>query len=265
MMEIETRDNQKIIATLSGNPASPNRVVLVHSLAMDRTFWEPVVREIAADAHVLTYDCRGHGQSSRSPGPYTTGQFADDLADVLDHIGWDSAIVAGASMGGTVALAFATSHPHRTTALGLFDTTAWYGADAPARWRERADKALADGMEALIDFQKTRWFTDAFRAQHPGVVYACVTKFLRNGLDTYAATCHMLGNADLRSGLPSLTMPACIAVGDEDYATPLAMAEYLHAAIGGSTLTVFEKARHFTPIELPQRVAAELSSLWKAG
>ena len=56
-------------------------------------------------------------------------------------------------------------------------------------------------------------------------------------------------------------MPVRIAVGDEDYATPVAMAETLHRGIKGSTLTVFKSARHLTPLEVPERVAAELQRL----
>ena len=41
----------------------------------------------------------------------------------------------------------------------------WYGADAPAKWRERAATAKAKGMGALIDFQLVRWFTDAYVPQ----------------------------------------------------------------------------------------------------
>ena len=50
-------------------------------------------------------------------------------------------------------------------------------------------------------------------------------------------------------------------VGEEDYATPVAMAEALHRGIAGSTLAVIDKARHLTPLECPERVAAELRAL----
>ena len=48
----------------------------------------------------------------------------------------------------------------------------------------------------------------------------------------------MLGAADLRAALPGMTMPTAIVVGEEDYATPVAMAEAMQRAIKGSTLTV---------------------------
>jgi 3-oxoadipate enol-lactonase len=58
-----------------------------------------------------------------------------------------------------------------------------------------------------------------------------------------------------------MTMPAAIVVGDEDYATPVAMAEAMQRAIKGSTLTVLAGARHLTPLEVPDRIAGELTAL----
>ena len=47
-------------------------------------------------------------------------------------------------------------------------------------------------------------------------------------------------------------MPTAVVVGEEDYATPVAMAEALHRGIAGSTLTVLRRRRHLTPLEQPQ-------------
>lgn len=257
--DIVARDGTRLAFRLIGS--GPARVALVHSLAMDHSFWTPVAERLAAEATVLTWDCRGHGASGKPPGPYTAGQFADDLADVFAGIGWTSAIVAGASMGGCVSLAFAGRHGGKVQGLGLFDTTAWYGADAPAQWSERADKALKDGLGGLVDFQTTRWFGDAFRHAHPDIVKASVAVFLKNDVRAYAETCRMLGQADLREVLPAIKVPTRIAVGEEDYATPPAMTDALHAGIAGSVKTVYAGARHLTPLEVPDRVAAELRSL----
>jgi 3-oxoadipate enol-lactonase len=243
-----------------GDPG--RQVVLIHSLAMDRDFWRPVVAQL--DATVLLYDCRGHGASDKPAGPYSIELFARDLADLLDRIGWGSAVVAGASMGGCIALAFAAAYPARTCALGLIDTTAWYGPDAPTQWAERADKAVQSGLAALVGFQTTRWFGDAFRAKHADVVARSVEVFLRNDVKAYVETCKMLGRSDLRAALPRLAMPAAVVVGEEDYATPVAMAQMLHRGIAGSTLTVLRGARHLTPLEAPETIAAELDRLLQA-
>jgi 3-oxoadipate enol-lactonase len=241
-------------------PSAP-RLALIHSLALDRSVWDGVVARLRDEAEMLTYDCRGHGQSTRTPGPYTAQLFARDLSELLDHVGWDRAVVAGCSMGGNVAQAFASEYPHRTAALGLIDTTAWYGADAAAKFKERADAARAKGMRSMIDFQLTRWFSDDFRASHPEVLKRTFDIFVANDLDCYAASCELLGAVDTRAQLGSFQMPVAIVVGEEDYATPVAMARQLHKSIPRSTLTVIPGARHLTPIEFPDRIAAELRGL----
>ena len=241
-------------------PGAP-RLALIHSLALDRSVWDGVVERLEGEAEILTYDCRGHGRSERAHGPYSAHLFARDLAELFDHLAWETAAVAGCSMGGNIAQAFAAAYPQRTTALGLIDTTAWYGADAPARFKERADTARAKGMRGMIDFQLTRWFSDEFCRRHPDVLKRTTDIFAANDLDCYAASCELLGAADTRAQLGSFTMPVAIVVGEEDYATPVAMARQLHEAISQSTLSILPRARHLTPIECPDRIASELRGL----
>jgi len=256
-------DGTPLLYRLLGRSGSDNRIALVHSLAMDHTFWEPVAELLSRDASVLIYDCRGHGRSGKPAGPYTTALFAADLAGLMDTVGWASATVAGASMGGCVSLAFAARFPLRTKSLGLIDTTAWYGPEAPAQWEKRAQKAKAEGLKGLVEFQTTRWFGDSFRATHKEVVQHCIDVFLANDLAAYAETCRMLGTNDLRSALPGIACPTTVIVGEEDYAAPPEMAQALHAGIRGSRYVEIAHARHLTPIEVPERIADELRLLMK--
>jgi 3-oxoadipate enol-lactonase len=241
----------------AARPGAP-RIALLHSLALDHRFWTGVAAAISGAAELLALDCRGHGASDPAPGPMTAERMADDLAVVLDHAGWARATVCGCSMGGTVALAFAARHPARTAALVAIDTTAWYGPDAPRAWAVRAAKAEAEGMAALLPFQHARWLSPAFRAAHPEVEAAADAVFLANHVPSYAAACHMLGNADLRDAIASIRAPTLVMVGSEDGATPPAMSEEIVRRIEGATLQVLEGARHLTPLERPAEIAAAL-------
>lgn len=256
-------DGTRIVYRLFQRGEDAPRIALVHSLAMDHSFWLPVVGRLRDFASVLIYDCRGHGASDKPAGPYTTPLFANDLANLMDHVGWSSAVVAGASMGGCVALAFGANFPQRTNALGLIDTTAWYGPDAPMAWANRAERALTEGLKELIEFQVSRWFGDTFRAQHADVVQHSIDVFLANDLAAYAKTCRMLGSNDLRAALPAISCPTTVIVGEEDYAAPLAMAQAMHDGIKDSRLVILENARHLTPLEMPDRIASELGRLLK--
>jgi 3-oxoadipate enol-lactonase len=255
----KTSDGCEIAYTLhAGAGADAPRVALVHSLALDRSIWDDVVQALAQDTQALTFDCRGHGRSAQTVMTYTPQLFARDLAELMDHVQWPSAVVGGCSMGGMVAQAFAIGNPQRTTGLVLIDTTAWYGADAPKTWRERGVTGKEKGMAALVEFQTGRWFGDAFRASHKATVDRLVKVFLANNVDCYVKTCEMLGDGDLRAGLATVKMPTAVVVGEEDYATPVAMAEALHQGIAGSTLTVIPGGRHITPTEKPQDIVTRI-------
>ncbi|APR39547.1 alpha/beta fold hydrolase [Paraburkholderia sp. SOS3] len=257
---VVVRDGTRIGYSLYGGMQNTVRVVLVHSLAMDRYFWTPVVERLLPRASVLAIDARGHGSSDKAPGPYTVTQFAEDVFDVVSGTGFRNVLIAGASMGGCVALEFAATYPD-AIAAGLIDTTAWYGETAPQDWDERMKKAEAGGMAPLVEFQTTRWFSDAFRAANPEVVQRCVDTFLRNGVAQFAATGRMLGAFDGRALMKDVKVPACVIVGEEDYAATPAMARALHAGVAGSTFVEIPKARHLTPLETPDIVANELHKL----
>ncbi|QIM48399.1 alpha/beta fold hydrolase [Pusillimonas sp. DMV24BSW_D] len=235
--------------------------VLLHSLAMDHSFWRFVAPELAKHGSVLCVDLRGHGRSSKPQGPYTIAAMAADVRALLDRLSIDQVVVAGASMGGCVALQFAIDNADITRALGLIDTTAWYGENAAADWANRAAKARLEGFGSLVGFQQTRWFGEPFRERHPQVVQESVAVFVANDLTGYEGACHAMGAFDARSKLLGLRMPVSIVVGTEDYATPVAMAEALYQGIPGSRLKTIEGARHLTPLEVPKDITRMLSEL----
>ena len=90
---------------------------------------------------------------------------------------------------------------------------------------------------------------------------ASVDTFLANDVKAYAATCRMLGAFDLRAKLPDLKTPTRILVGEEDYATPPAMAQAMRAMGSRARPTSSCPRRHLTPLERPDEVAAEIAAL----
>jgi 3-oxoadipate enol-lactonase len=231
---------------------------------MDGSMWTDAVSFLSSDVSVLAVDCRGHGQSDKPRGPYSTERFAGDLVHVLDQVGYARAIVAGCSMGGTIALAFAGRYPDRVEGLSLFDTTAWYGADAQAKWEHRARTALNGGMAALTEFQLGRWFSPGFLSTHPNVAQRAQDIFLANDIHAYAESCRMLGRADERTHIENYKGVAVLALGENDFATPLTMAEEIRKLMPQVKVSVIPSARHFTPFEVPQEIAARIDLVIEA-
>jgi pimeloyl-ACP methyl ester carboxylesterase len=75
-----------IAVTEYGDPASSTHLLLVHGFPDDQQMWEPVVAALPDDWHVITYDVRGSGRSSRPEGrsSYRTELLVEDLIAVLD-------------------------------------------------------------------------------------------------------------------------------------------------------------------------------------
>lgn len=260
---VTVSDGATIAFRRYGTPGKPP-LVLIHSLALDGSIWADVVSELQEQAEIVCIDCRGHGCSTRAPLSHAIERFADDVAEVLDKIGWDHVVVAGCSMGGCITQAFAARHPARISAMTLIDTTAWYGEKAPQEWCERAAKARAEGFASMAAFQATRWFGERFRTENPRKIQEMMEIFVRNDLDAYEATCIMLGDADLRGALSGFRFPVSVIVGEEDYATPVKSARQLAEAIPGASLTILPGARHLTPIECSNVIAAAIGKMIEA-
>lgn len=264
MKKVTVSDGATIAYRLHIKPGAKHRFLLFHSLGMTAEFWEPVVNGLGREASVLALDCRGHGASSFTPKPYTARRMAKDGLEVMSHVGWDTATIAGASMGGCVALQFAIDQPNHTVGLVLIDTTAWYGSSAPADWKARAEKAVSEGFQAMTAFQQTRWFSDEFLEKNKDFVNFYTNIFLNNDPLAFSSTCQMLGEFDARESLGGIKSRVGIIVGEEDTATPLSMAKYLNEEIKGSTLTIIQSAKHLTPLEAPHEVSAFMLSIAKA-
>jgi 3-oxoadipate enol-lactonase len=230
-----------------GQEAAPV-TVLLHSLALDRHVWEPAVDQFTRFGQVVLLDLRGHGRSPASTA-FSIEDMADDVNRTLFELGHERAAVVGMSMGGCVAQALAIRHPERVRALGLVDTTAWYGPTAPDDWAARAATAADRGMRALSEFQLTRWFSDRFRADNPQVCADLLEVFAANDLPSYVASCHAMGAFDARAAISAVSVPTAVVVGELDEATPPAMAEDLHQRIRGSSLHVIPGSKHLTAHE----------------
>jgi 3-oxoadipate enol-lactonase len=139
--------------------------------------------------------------------------------------------------------------------------SSWYGPTAAGAWEGRASKAINEGLKALVEFQADRWFSARFKQEHPDVLRETLRVFLANDVPAYAVTCRMLGGADERSRIGNYKGPAQVIVGEEDFATTIAMAEDIVSRLPGSQLTIIPGARHFTTLETPKVIAERVDAI----
>jgi proline iminopeptidase len=91
-------------------------VLLLHGgPGLSATYLEPLADELVDGYRVASYQQRGLAPST-ARGPYDVGVQADDVALVLDALGWDRAVLVGHSWGGHLLLHVLAAHPDRLTA-----------------------------------------------------------------------------------------------------------------------------------------------------
>jgi pimeloyl-ACP methyl ester carboxylesterase len=107
--------------SVGGAGAAP-LLVLHGANYYDSRDWVGVAAELGTDRRVVSYDQRGYGLSSWSPSrDYSLDAQLGDIATLLEHLGWERAVLVGHSRGGSLALRFAHEHPELAAALVLVD------------------------------------------------------------------------------------------------------------------------------------------------
>jgi len=92
-------------------------LLFVHGYTCDSHDWSWQIPYFAARHRVIAADLRGHGRSGAPEGGHEPASFADDLAALLVHLGCESVVAIGHSLGGLVVSALAVRHPALVLAI----------------------------------------------------------------------------------------------------------------------------------------------------
>src|SRR5215217_8762689 len=150
----------------------PDPVVCLHGITAQHRAFNAAARYLEPSHGLVGVDLRGRGDSDKPESGYSLEAHAADVVRVLDHLGLQSAVLAGHSMGGFVALKTALTFPARVRALVLLDG-GWPRVETrPEEMmeEEKQEAALEEGLarafgrldmtfespEAYLDF----WFPD---------------------------------------------------------------------------------------------------------
>jgi len=230
-------------------PRKAPAVVFSNSLGTDFRIWNEVVNALSGEYCILVYDKRGHGLSDAPPAPYAMTDHVEDLSALMDHVGIESAVVVGLSVGGLIAQGLAATHADKVRALVLCDTAHKIGNDE--LWNARIDMVTRDGIGAMADAIMERWFTPAYRSPDNADFVGYTNMLTRTTVDGYAGTCAAIRDADLTESTRALKVPVLCIVGDQDGATPPELVRSTAELIEGARFEIVEGAGHIPCVEQP--------------
>ncbi len=230
-------------------------LLLLHGFPLSHEMWSQQIADLSSICRVIAPDFRGFGRST-SVKPFTVDSLAADVHALLKSIGALPCVVAGLSMGGYVALAFARQFTADLKGLVLVDTRA--DGDSPQAKESRQkniDLLREKGAKAIADTMIPRLLAPGADEGRPELA-----RSLRKMIESSPAKTieHALialrDRPDSSSLLPKIAVPTLVIVGDGDQITPVEIAEGMQRAIHGSKLSVIRGAGHMTPIEQPAQV-----------
>ncbi|ADG86986.1 alpha/beta hydrolase fold protein [Thermobispora bispora DSM 43833] len=286
---VTTDDGARIAAEVDDHPAPRAAVVFTHGWLMSRHCWRYQRDALAGRALLVSYDHRGHGESSAAPlDAYTIDRLGDDLAAVIEATVPSDlpVILAGHSMGGMTIMALAQRHPgliaSRVAGVALLSTSAgWrsggltYGLPGPVgRFAARATPRIFDALLAraeeidrrprlkeLAMLPVTR-LTAFGKKPHRADVRFVNAMATATATEPMVAFFHQIQVHDRLSALQALQdVETLIIVGERDRLTPPSDSRRIAKALPGARLIITPDAGHMIGIERPGLVNQELLGL----
>ncbi|HEY0250030.1 MAG TPA: alpha/beta hydrolase [Kofleriaceae bacterium] len=260
-------------------------LVLVMGIGAQRVFWHEdlCLQLVRAGFQVVRFDHRDIGESTRLDvavpkplpavaramfklpvdAPYSLSDMAADVIGLLDHLGWKSAHLVGASLGGMVVQHCALEHPDRVRSITTIMTTPGGRRYMP---KPRAFKALftkppktreAAGEHAANMFTvigSTAYPIDRERLASMGAVSFDRGMNPRGFLRHFAG---VLRSGDRRPLLADLKTPVLVIHGSSDPMFPLSAGRKIARTVQHGTWLPIAGMGHDLPTLLwPTLVAA---------
>ncbi|MFI1093200.1 alpha/beta fold hydrolase [Streptomyces sp. NPDC020917] len=231
-------------------------LLLIHGSASSTLSWQALVPLLTGCHRVIGIDLLGHGRSAApADGDYSVPAQARTVAEAMDRLGVQRAVVVGHSSGGYTAVALAEQRPDLVTALALINTGPSLDAFLapasavidPTRWPPTDEQIRRFASSAFhTGYEMPQEFVDELR----GIDLHAVTVAMREGVA-------YLSPRTLPERLPALGKPLQVVFGDQDQRwRPSSAADY--RAVPGARVAWLRGSGHTPILEDPVGTAALL-------
>ena len=211
----------------------------------DVPFYCNLVDDMARFARVVIFDKRGTGLSDRSLGFGSLADRMDDIRAVMDAAGVERAALFGISEGGPLAILFAATYPDRVTKLCLYGTFARMSYDS-----DYQIGLPPEVLEAVVNQISQDWGTgkglNTVIQNIPPEAMPILARYERN-----ASTPKMVAEIvrsnfaiDVRSVLPTITVPTLVLHTLGDPCVPIAIGRWLAEHIPTAEFVELQGAFH---------------------
>jgi 3-oxoadipate enol-lactonase len=232
-------------------------LVLVHGFPFDAKMWSAQLDALSENARVLAPTLPGFGESPGLPGKAedaSMGDYAAELASWARDMGVTRLTLAGHSMGGYVAMAFARLYPDMLERLVLVCTRPGPDSAEGRKGRYKLATAVKErGPQSVVEAMLPKLVSDATREGRPEVVRDVEEMMLRQSEEGIVAALHaMASRPDSGPSLAQIEIPTLIITGAEDTIIPAGEAGTMLDLIPGSRHVAVLATAHMPMLEDPE-------------
>lgn len=242
----------------SGSPSNPP-IVMILGLSHRLAHWGRLPAMLAERLFVVTFDCRGMGQSERRDEPYAIHDEARDVIAVMDAAGAGRAALYGRSRGGMLAQEVALSHPDRVSALILSGTShrgpGSVGSTEPVNAAMRITPEMT--REQIFETQNVAMASPGWKERDPEA-FAYLMGIDLDAPPRRFAVVRQQGALEGWTSLDRLhqiVCPTLVLCGEDDGMVPPENSRQLAAGIPGARLQLIPQCGHLPMLEKPAEVA----------
>ena len=255
---IDTPDSGPLPPLWYERTGSGPLVLLLHGLSDTHQLWRHVGPVLAERCTVVAIDHYAHGRSPMPEEALTTAVMADGVAQLIERLGLGPAVVIGLSMGGGVAQVLTLRRPELVRALGLVSTSSEFKPSNQARFRARGEKAVQEGMAAIVEETVPRWFTPEWPAANPEVYASIVATVLANPPERFAAASQANAERGWTDRLGEIRRPVLFVGGELDPMGIEGVAATFRGQIPQARTVIVPAVSHLIPIQKPAELNAIL-------
>ena len=225
-------------------PAGAPVLVLSNGILMSTASWAYQVAELSRGYRLLLYDCRGMWQSDHPPGPYSMEQHADDLAALLDGLGFEQAHIGGTSYGAEISMVFALKYPERTRTLIV--TSAVSQVDPILEGLIGGWIAAAKAKDPRLFYRVVYplTFSEAWITANQDLLEQARERYKTIDFEAMLALLQCFSELDITGQLDQIRVPTLVVAGELDMLKPRAYSEIIANEIPGAELAVIPNAGH---------------------
>jgi 3-oxoadipate enol-lactonase len=196
-------------------------------------------------------DLPGFGTSA--PALPDIDDFAHRVAALIQALDLNPAEVTliGNGLGAFVALGTAIYHGDRFDRLLLVGCGPTFPERAKQAFTQMIQAVSFGGMEEVVPIALRRIYTESYLQEHPDVAEERAAVLRRTDVAAFVTACTALHDLDYTARARTVANPTMILVGEDDQATPPALAEELHRLIAGSKLVRLPGVAHAPQLQDP--------------